>query len=107
MENVKLDGGVAVITGAASGIGAAMAHHAVQQLGMKVVLADISQAALDRVSAELTALGGDVIAVATDVSKPEALDALADKAFGRYGRVNLLVNNAGIELLGFSWELSA
>ncbi|RLQ21362.1 SDR family NAD(P)-dependent oxidoreductase [Seongchinamella sediminis] len=107
VENVKLVGGVAVITGAASGIGAAMARYAVQELGMKVVLADISRAALDRASAELAALGGDVLSVATDVSKPEALDALADRAYGQYGQVNLLVNNAGIELLGFSWELPA
>jgi NADP-dependent 3-hydroxy acid dehydrogenase YdfG len=107
MKNNSVSGGVAVITGAASGIGEALARHAVQQLNMKVVLADISEQALNRVANELTAVGGDVLPVVTDVSNPADMDNLADKTFSHYGSVKLLVNNAGIEMLGFSWEISA
>lgn len=107
MAITDLNGGVAVITGAASGIGEALARYAVQELGMKVVLADISEASLARVANELAAGGAEVLAVVTDVSQPEALDNLADQAFAKFGQVNLLVNNAGIEMLGFSWEIPA
>ena len=106
-ENNSLKGGVAVITGAASGIGEALARHAVQQLNMKVVLADISEQALNRVATDLTAVGGDVLPIVTDVSNPADMDKLADKTFSHYGSVKLLVNNAGIEMLGFSWEIAA
>ena len=107
MNDKNLKGGVAVITGAASGIGEALSRHAVQELGMKVVLADISEEGLDRVAGELRAMGGDVLPMVTDVTDPTALEHLAEQTASHYGNVKLLVNNAGIELLGFSWEIPA
>ncbi|TNM42044.1 SDR family NAD(P)-dependent oxidoreductase, partial [Nocardioides albidus] len=96
-------GRTAVITGAGSGIGKGLAQHAAS-LGMRLVLADIDQARLDALAAELP---GEVLTVATDVADPEAVDRLAAAAFERFGSVELLVNNAGIMRIGYSWELSA
>jgi NAD(P)-dependent dehydrogenase (short-subunit alcohol dehydrogenase family) len=99
-------GGVAVITGAGSGIGEGLARHAAA-LGMKVVLADIATARIEALAAEIRAAGGEALPVTTDVSDPAALDRLAEKTRAAYGPVRLLINNAGIETLGFSWEIPA
>ena len=99
-------GGVAVITGAGSGIGEGLARHAAT-LGMKVVLADISLARIEAVAAEIRGGGAETLTVETDVCDPAALDRLAASVHEHWGDVRLLVNNAGIETLGFSWELSA
>lgn len=101
-----LRGGVAVITGAGSGIGEGLARHAAE-LGMKVVLADIAGDRIDQVAEQIRAAGGEALAVTTDVSEPEALDRLAARTHESYGDVRLLINNAGIETLGFVWELPA
>lgn len=107
MEQLQqLSGGVAVITGAGSGIGEGLARYAAE-LGMKVVLADISAERIERVAAEIAAGGGEVLSVPTDVSDPAALDRLADTTYAHFGSVRLLVNNAGVETLGFSWEIPA
>ena len=95
-------GGVAVITGAGSGIGAALARHAAG-LGMKVALADIDAGAIAALAAEL---GPDALAVPTDVRNADALMALAAAVHARWGRVRLLVNCAGIETLGYSWDIA-
>ena len=102
----QLQGGVAVITGAGSGIGAALARHAAE-LGMKTVLADIDSDRIRAVAAEIQSAGGHALPVYTDVSDPQALDALADTVFETFGQVTLLVNNAGIETLGVTWEIPA
>jgi NAD(P)-dependent dehydrogenase (short-subunit alcohol dehydrogenase family) len=102
----KLSGGVAVITGAGSGIGEGLALHAAE-LGMKVVLADISEERMAGVAAEIESAGGTAMAVPTDVSDPGALDRLADRVYDTFGEVRLLVNNAGVETVGFSWEIGA
>jgi NADP-dependent 3-hydroxy acid dehydrogenase YdfG len=94
---------VAVITGAASGIGAGLARHAVS-LGMNVVLADRDEALLAEVAG---ALGDKALAVATDVTDAEAFEALAARAFDAFGQVDLFFNNAGILTTGLSWEISA
>jgi NAD(P)-dependent dehydrogenase (short-subunit alcohol dehydrogenase family) len=94
-------GGVAVITGAGSGIGGALARHAAG-LGMKVALADIDAAAIAALAAEL---GPDCLAVPTDVRDAAAVQALAETVQGRWGPARLLVNCAGIETLGLSWEI--
>jgi NAD(P)-dependent dehydrogenase (short-subunit alcohol dehydrogenase family) len=106
MGNEILNGGVAVITGAASGIGAGLARAAAAR-GMKLVLADIAPAALFAVGADLEAAGSEVLAVPTDVADPTAMDRLAEATFERFGGVRLLVNNAGIESVGNVWEFSA
>lgn len=101
-----LRGGVAVITGAASGIGEGLARYAAE-CGMKLVLADIAEQRLNAVADAIRDTGSEVLAVPTDVSQAAALDNLADRAFERFGEVRLLINNAGIETLGFTWELPA
>lgn len=94
---------VAVITGAASGIGAGLARHAVAR-GMHVVLADRDEALLAEVAA---ALGDKALAIPTDVTDAQAVDALAAKAFDAFGQVDLFFNNAGVLTTGLSWEVTA
>jgi NAD(P)-dependent dehydrogenase (short-subunit alcohol dehydrogenase family) len=100
-----LRGKVAVVTGGASGIGRAMAARFVAE-GMKVVLADVEARALEATREALSSGGHDVLAVPTDVSKLDAVEALAARAFGAFGAVHVLCNNAGIGVGGLSWELS-
>jgi NAD(P)-dependent dehydrogenase (short-subunit alcohol dehydrogenase family) len=99
----ELRGKVAVITGAASGIGRGLAERCVQE-GMKVVLADVDEAALSQTERELKDAGADVIAVRTDVSKSGDVDALAQRALGAFGAVHLLFNNAGVGAGTTVWE---
>ena len=96
-------GKVAVITGAAEGIGRAIAEEAAAR-GMKLVLADIDAAKLDAATSELRALGADADGLATDVSKSGQMDDLAQLAFTRFGRVHLLVANAGVACAKPVWE---
>jgi NAD(P)-dependent dehydrogenase (short-subunit alcohol dehydrogenase family) len=96
-------GGVAVITGAASGIGLAMAHEAVRR-GMKVAAGDVRADALQAAAQALRDAGGDVLALRTDVTRPDEVEALAAAAVTRFGKVNLLVNNAGAFVAGLAWE---
>ncbi|WP_095202181.1 SDR family NAD(P)-dependent oxidoreductase [Mesorhizobium carmichaelinearum] len=99
-------GNTAVITGAASGIGLAAAKR-LALMGMKIVLADIGGARLDDASRAVSAIAGDgaVLAVAADVSKADEVDRLADRAFGAFGEVSLLMNNAGVgDNPGKPWE---
>jgi NAD(P)-dependent dehydrogenase (short-subunit alcohol dehydrogenase family) len=86
---------VAVVTGAASGIGRGMAE-VFAEAGMKVVLGDIEQPALERTCASLREGGADVHAVVTDVSRPEQVEQLAEQALRTYGAVHVLCNNAGV-----------
>ena len=94
---------VAVVTGAASGIGRAMAERFAAE-GMKVVLADIEQGALAETEAELKARSAAVLAVPTDVSKGGDVEALAEKSIAAFGAVHVLCNNAGVAVGGVSWE---
>ena len=96
-------GRVAVITGAASGFGREFARLGAQR-GMRLVLADIDQAGLDAVAAELQAAGATVCAVRTDVSNAAQVEALADAAEAAFGVVHLLFNNAGVASGGRVWE---
>ncbi len=102
------DGKVAVITGAASGIGRGMAERLAAE-GMKVVLADVEEKALDVAVKELRQREFDVTGVLTDVSSADAVQALADKAFATYGKVHIVHNNAGVSGGGPGqlWEQSA
>ena len=102
----QLSGKVAVVTGAASGIGLGMAR-AFAALKLRLVLADIEPAALDAAAQELVAGGADVVTLCTDVSDPAALEALAEHAYSSFGAVNVLCNNAGvIENNRPTWEYS-
>ena len=99
-----LEGKVAVVTGGASGIGRAMAERFGRE-GMKVVLGDIEESALETAVREMRQAELDVIGVRTDVSSSESVEALAKETLRQYGKVNLVCNNAGV-FLGMKpmWE---
>ena len=97
-------GQVAVITGAASGIGLAMAESFVEQ-GLDVVLADIDEDHLSRAAARITDGGGSALAVRTDVRSAEQVNDLAIATLDHFGRVDVVANNAGVVALGFTWEI--
>jgi NAD(P)-dependent dehydrogenase (short-subunit alcohol dehydrogenase family) len=99
----EFKGKVAVVTGAASGIGRGLADRFAAE-GMRVVLADVEQPALERAEREMRDAGATVAAVQTDVSRMEDVDALAQKAVEQFGAVHILCNNAGVGGGGSSWE---
>ncbi|AOR35104.1 alcohol dehydrogenase [Streptomyces fodineus] len=88
-------GQVAVVTGAASGIGLAMARRFAAG-GLKVVLADVEQDALDKATANLRAEGADVHARVVDVGERAEVMELAEAVYDTYGAVHVLCNNAGV-----------
>ncbi|EST22206.1 SDR family NAD(P)-dependent oxidoreductase [Streptomyces roseochromogenus] len=88
-------GQVAVVTGAASGIGLAMARRFAAE-GLKVVLADVEETALDKAAADLRAEGADVHARLVDVGERAQVMELAEAAYDTYGAVHVLCNNAGV-----------
>jgi NAD(P)-dependent dehydrogenase (short-subunit alcohol dehydrogenase family) len=96
-------GRVAVVTGAASGIGLATAERLAQE-GMRLVLADVEEPALRKAVDALAGRGAEVLAVATDVTQPASVDALAQRAWERFGAVHVVFNNAGVEVTGALWE---
>ena len=91
----QFEGRVAVVTGGASGIGRALATR-FAEVGMRVVLADIERDALEATAGELRDGGAEVLAVETDVSSAESVDALADRAWEAFGAVHVVCNNAGV-----------
>jgi NAD(P)-dependent dehydrogenase (short-subunit alcohol dehydrogenase family) len=99
----ELRGRVAVVTGAASGIGRALAKRLGAE-GMRVALADVEAAALDDIARELTAAGVQNIAVRTDVTSQDSLLALAERTYDAFGAAHVLCNNAGVFAGGLSWE---
>lgn len=99
-------GQTAVITGAASGIGRALAKVA-QARGMYLLLADWDQKGLDQLVSELTKTGSKVLGLQVDVSQERDLQQLAKLVEEEFGEVNLLFNNAGVCPMGNAWELSA
>ena len=94
---------VAVVTGGASGVGKALAKAFLSE-GMKVVLADVEEPALEATVEELAALGS-VTSKRTDVRQSEALEALADHTYATFGACHLLCNNAGVSVAQLNvWE---
>ena len=90
-----LAGKTAFVTGAASGIGLGIAT-ALSQAGVKVMLCDIEQAALAKAVANLKLTNADVDGMRADVSLKAELKAAADATVARYGKIHILVNNAGV-----------
>ncbi|MCA0419789.1 MAG: SDR family oxidoreductase [Proteobacteria bacterium] len=91
---MKLAGRIAVITGAARGIGRASAERLLAE-GAKVVIADVDKARLEETAAAI-GTADNVLAVVTDVSRKDEVDALVAAAVKRFGRLDIMVNNAGI-----------
>jgi NAD(P)-dependent dehydrogenase (short-subunit alcohol dehydrogenase family) len=99
-----LTGRVAVVTGGASGIGLAMAERFAAE-GMHLAIADIEQDALDVAAKQLGDTGAEVLAVRTDVSQADEVDALAERVRDRFGGFHVVCNNAGVGGHGFSsWD---
>ena len=92
---LDIKGSVAVITGGGGGIGLSMAKHWVNN-GGKVVIADISEALLEKAAAEIKEMGGDVVPVACNVTKEEDCARLADAAIESFGQINLVAPFAGV-----------
>jgi NAD(P)-dependent dehydrogenase (short-subunit alcohol dehydrogenase family) len=105
-DHMELEAGqVAVVTGGASGLGLALAHEFAGR-GMSVVLADVEAAALDDAVVALEKSGASVLGVPTDVRKPDQVDGLAAATLERFGRVDLVCNNAGVATFsGPTWAV--
>jgi NAD(P)-dependent dehydrogenase (short-subunit alcohol dehydrogenase family) len=101
----EFEGRVAVVTGAASGIGFATAARLAQE-GMRVVLADVERAPLEAAVAKLEGAGHEALGVPTDVSRWDDLQELADRTLDAYGQVNVVHNNAGVVRAGRIEELT-
>lgn len=101
----EVRGRVAVITGAASGLGREFALHAAG-LGMNVVLADVQADALEATRTDIEAAGGNALACFVDVSDGTQVEALAARTLQHYGAVHYLFNNAGVGSAGLIWENS-
>ncbi|HEV7523736.1 MAG TPA: glucose 1-dehydrogenase [Acidimicrobiia bacterium] len=94
LDEFRLDGRVAIVTGAGKGIGAGCAR-ALAEAGADVVCAARTQADIDVVADQVGALGRRSLAVATDVTVTEQLENLVARTVAELGRVDILVNNAG------------
>jgi NAD(P)-dependent dehydrogenase (short-subunit alcohol dehydrogenase family) len=99
------EGDVAVVTGASGGIGRAVAERLAQE-GLRIVLADIDGPRVAEVADELRAAGATVMHAVVDVTRPEQMDALRDRALEEFGSVHVVMNNAGAVAHGWAWELS-
>ena len=96
-------GGIAVITGAASGFGLEASRIAARE-GMRVVMADVQADALERAAEEVRAIGAEVLPHRLDVSRSQEVEALAAATLARFGTPNFVFNNAGVGAGGLIWE---
>lgn len=94
----SLDGKVALITGAASGLGKAIAELYAKN-GAAVAIADINQQAADAAANEINAAGGKAIGIAMDVTNEDAVNAGTDKAVAQFGHLDILISNAGVQII--------
>lgn len=92
---MKLLDKVAIITGAGRGIGEATAKKFAVE-GAKVVIADINQADVDRTVSEIRSMGGETVGVIVDVTKQESVHKMIADTVKKYGKLDVIVNNAGI-----------
>ena len=103
--NRRFDGRVAIVTGAASGIGEATARRLASE-GASLILADIDAQRLDTVLTELISLGAAAVAKCVDVSIGDHVNELVAFAVQSFGRLDILINNAGISLFGHVTEIT-
>jgi 3-oxoacyl-[acyl-carrier protein] reductase len=103
--DLKLAGKVALVTGASRGIGLAIARRLAEE-GMALAVAARDEVSLRRLAAEIEARGGQVLVHAADLSEAAAPAAFAAAALGRFGRIDLVVNNAGATKRGDFLALS-
>ncbi|WP_150666294.1 3-hydroxybutyrate dehydrogenase [Pandoraea commovens] len=94
----QLNGKVAVVTGAASGIGKEIAL-TLARAGAAIAIADLNQQGADAVVEEIKAAGGRAIGVAMDVTNEEAVNSGIDKVVETFGSVDILISNAGIQIV--------
>src|SRR5438132_3076653 len=92
---MRLKDKVAIVTGGGVGIGRAYAHELAKE-GAAVIVADIQEAEAKKVAADIKQAGGEAMAVAVDVTSPEKTQAMAEVTLKQYGRIDVLVNNAGL-----------
>ncbi|MFD1248030.1 SDR family NAD(P)-dependent oxidoreductase [Nocardioides ginsengisoli] len=102
----RFDGQVALVTGGASGIGRASAERLVGE-GARVWVLDRDGTQAQAVADELRAAGGSAEGAALDVTDADAFAGLTDEILGREGRIDVLVNNAGVTLAGAVWETTS
>jgi NAD(P)-dependent dehydrogenase (short-subunit alcohol dehydrogenase family) len=101
----RFSSGTAVVTGGGAGIGEGFVRY-LCSIGMRVVIADVDGDRATGLAAELTAAGGLAHGYQVDVTDADAVEALAADAYTRFGSVELLINNAGLETGGLLWEVS-
>lgn len=92
---MRLQGKVAIFTGAANGMGAAEAKLFAKE-GAKVVATDLNEAKLNEIVAEITANGGEAVALKQNVTSEEEWETIVARTVELYGKVDVLVNNAGV-----------
>ena len=102
---MELEGQVAIVTGAGKGIGRAVALE-LAVLGASILVAELDPEAGERTAREVGALGREALAVPTDVSRRTDLDAMVRRTLERFGRVDVLVNNAGIHRSALPWDVT-
>lgn len=102
---MRLGDKVAIVTGGGRGIGAAIVR-AYAREGAKVVIADIDAAAAARLAAELTDQGLEVSSLRADVTDPDSTRAMAARTLDLYGRIDILVANAGINVFARPLEMT-
>ncbi len=96
---MKMEGRVCIITGAAGGIGYGMAKRYVEE-GAKVAIADIKADAAEKAAADLTSMGpGEAIGIAMDVTSEEAVNAGVKAVINKWGRIDVLISNAGVQIV--------
>ena len=92
---MELQGQVAIVTGAGRGIGRAIALE-LASMGADVVVAELNAEGAEQVAAEVRGAGRRAVALPTDVTRRADLDAMASRAMEEFGRIDVLINNAGI-----------